>query len=75
MYESGFFFLLLNNIKLTANQNPSDFKELEHLTWQMTKLQRALIIKYRNVVIIIVICTNVNGTLDKPHCTFLSIII
>ncbi len=38
------FFQMMNDGNLPANQNPSCFKELEYLKWQMIKLYGVLII-------------------------------
>lgn len=57
---------------LTANQNPSCSKELEHLKWQSTKLQCILIINRTlscistNIVILIVICIVSILDVDRP---------
>ncbi|ROL47015.1 hypothetical protein DPX16_20667 [Anabarilius grahami] len=60
--------LLMNDKNKKANQNPSCFKELEHLKRQMTKLQHALginrTISSAGVDANIVIILSVNGPFD-----------
>ncbi len=60
----------------TANQNRPNYKEVEHLKRQITKLQHTLIINRNllcigvntNIVIVVVMVIGVNGPLYFPFC-------